>query len=86
MDTISEQGWSTLVNGDLLAATVRNGYDVFVTTDQNTKHQQNLADLHLGILVLLSTSWPRIRNRVENIVIALDKASQGILVEVPIIR
>ncbi len=73
-----------LGNGDLLETAIREGYDVFVTTDQNLKHQQNLAEVHLGIVVLLSTSWPRIRSRVEDIIIALEAATGGSLVEVPI--
>lgn len=86
VDTVSERGWATLVNGDLLAAAIRDGYDVFITTDQNLRHQQNVAKLNLGILVLLSTSWPRIRNSVEDILVALDKASEGSLVQVSILR
>ena len=53
-------------NGDLLTTAIRERYDVFVTTDQNLKHQHNLTEVHLGIAVLLSTSWPRIRSRVED--------------------
>ena len=71
-------------NGDLLTTAIREGYDVFVTTDQNLKHQHNLTEVHLGIAVLLSTSWPRIRSRVEDIIIALETADEGSLVEVPI--
>ncbi len=84
VDTVFERGWSTLGNGDLLETAIREGYDVFVTTDQNLKHQQNPAEVHLGIVVLLSTSWPRIRSRVEDIIIALEAATGGSLVEVPI--
>ena len=84
VDTVFERGWSTLGNGDLLTTAIREGYDVLVTTDQNLKHQQNLTEVHLGIVVLLSTSWPRIRSRVEDIIIALETAAEGSLVEVPI--
>ena len=85
VDTAFERGWSALVNGELLATAVQDGYDVLITTDQNLKHQQNLTELGLGIVVLLSTSWPRIQDKIEDILIALDKASKGTLVEVPII-
>ena len=86
VDTVFERGWSTLVNGELLATAERDRYDVFITTDQNLKHQQNLRKLGLGVVVLLSTSWPRIRNNIEGIQIAIDKASKGTLVEVSIIQ
>jgi hypothetical protein len=59
--TVYEQGWSTLKNGQLLAIAEQAGFDVFITTDQNLKHQQQLTGRHLAILVLGTTSWPRIR-------------------------
>jgi predicted nuclease of predicted toxin-antitoxin system len=39
--TVYEQGWSTLQNGELLAAAEQAGFDVFVTTDQNLKYQHS---------------------------------------------
>ena len=44
-------GWSTLENGDLLRQ-AEGQFDVFVTTDQNLRYQQNLAGRRLAILVL----------------------------------
>ncbi|MDZ4717339.1 MAG: hypothetical protein SH847_02635 [Roseiflexaceae bacterium] len=38
--TVYEQGWSTLVNGQLLEVAEQQGFDVFITTDQNLKYQQ----------------------------------------------
>ena len=42
VDTAAELGWSTLTNGNLIAAAEREGFDVIITTDQNLKYQQNL--------------------------------------------
>lgn len=42
VSTAYEMGWSALSNGDLLDA-VEAQFDAFVTTDQNLRHQQNLA-------------------------------------------
>lgn len=39
--TAYEQGWSTLKNGDLIAAAEAEGFEIFVTTDSNLKYQQN---------------------------------------------
>ena len=61
VDTVYEQGWSILKNGDLLAVAEQAGYDLFVTTDQNLRYQQNLTGRRLAILVLRTTSWPRMR-------------------------
>jgi hypothetical protein len=49
--TAFEMGWSDLGNGDLLRAT-EGRFDVFITTDQNLRYQQNLAVRQLAILVL----------------------------------
>jgi hypothetical protein len=51
----------------ILAAAEGEGYELFITTDQKLRHQQNLIALKLAVLVLLSTSWPRIRMRIDDI-------------------
>ena len=84
IQTVYEQGWSTLSNGELLAQAERGGYDLLVTTDQNLRYQQNLMNRRLAILVLLSTSWPRIRLRLDLIRAAVDNISAGEYKEVPI--
>lgn len=82
--TAFEQGWSTLDNGDLLRAAEADGFDVLVTTDANLKSQQRLRGRRLAIVVLLSTSWPKIAARVEEVRAAVESATPGVLVEVPI--
>ena len=57
MDTLAEKGWSDKDNGELLDLAERERYEVFVTTDQSLRHQQNLADRQIGIVVLLATAW-----------------------------
>jgi len=49
-----------LDQGELLAAAERS-FDVFVTTDQSLRYQQNLTARRLAILVLPTTSWPRLQ-------------------------
>ena len=77
VETAHEQGWSDLSNGDLLDAAERNEYQILITTDQNLKHQQNLADRLIAIIVLLSNSWPRIQQKVDNIQTAVDAITRG---------
>jgi len=45
--TAHEKGWATLTNGELLAA-AEGSFDVFVTTDQNLRYQQNLTERRLA--------------------------------------
>ena len=51
VETAYERGWSSLKNGELIAAAEAAGSTVFVTTDQNLKYQQDLAARHMAIVV-----------------------------------
>ena len=84
VDTAFERGWSNLQNGELLKVSEQDGYQLLISTDQNLKYQQNLSDRHLAIIVLLSTSWPRIQLKVDNIQASIDKIAPGDYVEIPI--
>jgi hypothetical protein len=77
VSTAYELGWSTLKNGELLAAAESNGFEVFVTTDTNLAYQQNLSNRAIAIVVLSTTSWPRIQKSVANIVNAINQAKPG---------
>ena len=74
MSTAYELGWATLKNGELLAAAESKGFEVFVTTDTNLAYQQNLSNRKIAIVVLSTTSWPRIQKSVAAIVRALVTA------------
>jgi len=79
--TAYERGWSNLTNGDLLAASEREGFDLIVTTDQNLKYQQKLAGRRAAILVLLSTSWPRIEKVAPDIARKVGTLTSGDYIE-----
>jgi hypothetical protein len=51
------RGWDTLKNGELLDAAEAAGFDVFVTTDRNIRHQQKLAGRKIAIVVLGKGRW-----------------------------
>jgi hypothetical protein len=82
--TAHERGWSTMKNGELLAAAVAAGFEVLVTTDTNLKYQQNLAVSALAVVVLSTTSWPRIRAAADAVIRAVDAARAGSTTEVSI--
>jgi len=50
--TAAEQGWSTLLNGQLLRAAEAAGFDVLLTTDTKLPFQQNLEGRKLSVVVL----------------------------------
>lgn len=82
--TAHERSWSQLKNGELLDSAEKEGFDVLVTTDANLKYQQNLTARKLAIVVLTTTSWPRIQRVVEAVVVAIDGAAPGSYIEVEV--
>lgn len=84
VETVFERGWSTLKNGELLTRGEEEGFEVFVTTDKNLSKQQNLFSRKMAIVVLSSTSWPRIQTAVESINQAIETTLPGSLQEVRI--
>ncbi|MBL8181691.1 MAG: hypothetical protein JNL64_08725 [Blastocatellia bacterium] len=72
IETEFERGWQELENGELLSTAEDAGFELLVTTDQNLKYQQQLAERKIGIVVLKTTSWPRIQRRIETIRLVID--------------
>jgi len=84
VETAFERGWSTLANGALLAAAETAGFDVLVTTDLSLQYQQNLKERTIAIVVLSTTSWPRIRVVLDDIARAIEQSATIRYVEVHI--
>jgi predicted nuclease of predicted toxin-antitoxin system len=82
--TAYEAGWSNLSNGNLLNAAEQAGYHLLITTDQNLRYQQNLANRQMAILVLRSTSWPRIRLHIDTIRAKVNTVTPGDYTELSI--
>jgi hypothetical protein len=82
--TAHERGWSQLKNGELLDIAEKEGFAVFLTTDANLKYQQNLSSRKIAIVVLTTTSWPRIQRVAAKVVAAVDGAAPGAYLEVEV--
>ncbi len=82
--TAYELGWSTLQNGELIQAAESGGFEAFVTTDRNLKYQQNLRYRKIAILVLRSTSWPKIQLKVDQIAADISRLRDGDYIEIEI--
>ena len=82
--TAYECGWQILENGELLTAAENDGYDLLISTDQNLKYQQNLGQGKIGVLILMSTSWPNIRRHLDAISRGIESARTGSYLEIPI--
>ena len=84
VDTAAERDWSRLRNGELLNQVESEHYDAFITTDTKLKYQQNLSKRTIRILVLTSTSWPRIRKKTDEIHATLEALGESGYAEVEI--
>ena len=82
VETAYERGWSNLKNGELIAVAESAGFEVFVTTDKNLKYQQNLVNRSMAIVVLQTTSWPRLQRALPKLVAAVVAAGAGSFTEV----
>ena len=80
--TAYEQGWDKLKNGELLKAAEEAGFELFVTTDKNIRHQQNLTSLRIAIMVLGQQQWPNVRPHIHQIIEAVNRALPGSFTEV----
>jgi hypothetical protein len=76
VSTAYEMAWTELDNGALLKAAEAH-FDALITTDQNLSYQQNLSGRRLSILVLPTTSWPKIRIHEAQVVAAVNALRAG---------
>jgi len=76
VSTAYEMAWTHLSNGALLRAAEAQ-FDVFITTDQNLRYQQNTTGNRLAILVLPTTNWPKIRTHQALVAAAINKLRPG---------
>ena len=79
-----DRGWSTLSNGNLLAAAEGAGFDLLLTADKNMRYQQNLTGRRIALIVLSTPQWPIVRLHLESIAAAVNAAAPGSYAEVEI--
>ena len=82
--TAHECGWSRLKNGELLLTAESEGFEVLVTTDRNLRDQQNLSVRRIAIVVLSTTSWPRISAAAARVRTAVNACKPGGYIEVSV--
>ena len=82
--TVQEQGWSDVLNGELLSLAEENGFDVLLTADSNIKNQQNLSNRKIATLILraFNNRLATHIEMIEDINEALSKIQAGEIVEV----
>jgi hypothetical protein len=83
VETARQRGWSELLNGELLAAAEAAGFDLFITTDHNPRHQLDFGRFGVAVLVLMVANWPMLESLASQIAAAVDKIRVREYVEFP---
>ena len=79
-----DAGWDRLVNGELLKAAEKAGFEVLITTDKNIVTQQNLTGRAIAIVVLGNSQWRIVQRHVRKIASAVNAAQPGSYTKVDI--
>lgn len=79
--SVQDMGWAGIKNGKLLKLVAAN-FDVFITSDKNLRHQQNLAELDLAIILLPSNQVPAVKALLPDIDHALSEISGQVFIEI----
>lgn len=78
--TVQEAGWGAYSNGKLLQL-AEPEFDLFVTSDQNIRYQQNLTGRKIAILVLSTNNLALIQANAVRIVTAIQSLQIGAYIE-----
>ncbi len=73
VSTVNQKKWTGMKNGALLKRAKDEGFEVFVTADQNLQYQQNLARSGLGVIVVRAA-----RNRMDDLLPLIPSILQAI--------
>lgn len=79
-----QRGWGGIKNGELLSLAA-DEFDLFVTSDQNIRYQQNLAEGQIAILELSTNDLRRLRAAIATIeaTIATIRSGEFRKLEIP---
>lgn len=79
--TVQEEGWAGFENGQLLRRAA-SAFDVLLTADQRLRHQQNVAQFAIGIVVIetVDTTLGNLRRLLPEIGTAVQNVSPGTVV------
>jgi predicted nuclease of predicted toxin-antitoxin system len=74
--TAQRRGWGGFKNGELIQQAEAE-FDLFITSDQNIRYQQNLAGRQIAILELSSNDLRRIQRAAPELRTAIDAMTAG---------
>jgi len=84
VSTVVEQGWSSKRNSELLGLMLVEGFEAFLTVDQNLEFQQNVAASGIAVVVVAARTnrLKELRPYVPAILDALGRVKKGEVVRV----
>ena len=74
--TAQQTGWAGIANGRLLKL-AESEFDLFITSDQNLRYQQNLAGRRIAILELSTNKLRRIEAAATDVQLAIAEIKPG---------
>ena len=77
MRILFDHGTPAPLRRALTGHSVSTAFDALITTDRNLPYQQNLTGQRLAILVLPTTSWPKIEANEAQVVAAINALRPG---------
>lgn len=83
--TVQDLSWTGITNGSLLQL-AEERFDVLITSDQNLRYQQNLANRQLAIIQLPTNQVPLVVKLAPAVQAALDRIRAGEFIEIPLGR
>jgi len=83
ISTVQEMGWAGVKNGELLML-AESHFEVFITTDKNFRHQQNLSQRKLAFVLLPSNQVPVVEAVIPVLEAALASIKAGDFIRIPL--
>ena len=77
-------GWHMLVNGKLLDAAEKAGFDALITCDQSIPYQQNFASRRIAVVALTTNHWPTLQKVAPRVATAVDFVQRGTVITIDV--
>lgn len=79
--TVQEEGWGGFQNGQLLIR-ASGGFDVLLTVDQRLRHQQNVKQFQIGVVIIetFDTTIDNLRRLLPEIQEAIEEVEPGAII------
>jgi len=79
--SVKDAGWSGIKNGALLKQ-IEGNFDIFITSDKNIRHQQNIEGRTFAIVEVYTNRLPLLKEIESKILLSIQEISGNEYVEV----